>query len=232
MTDRTETLPKLTLVSHHLCPYAQRAAIALAEKGVPYERINIDLANKPAWFLEISPHGRVPVLIVERPGAPREVLFESAAILEYLDETLPHPLHPADPAARARHRAWIEHGSAILNQIGRFYSARDADGLRLEAAKLREMFAKVEAVLGHGPYFAGAAFSLVDTVFGPVFRYFDLFDRLGEFGVLSDLPKLAAWRAELRARPSVAGAVSKDYEQRLHAFLSRKRSALAMAEAA
>ena len=232
MTDELFPLPKLTLVSHHLCPYAQRAAIALAEKGVAYERINIDLGNKPDWFLEISPHGRVPVLIVERPGGPREVLFESAAILEYLDETLPHPLHPADPATRARHRAWIEHGSAILNQIGRFYSAHDGAGLRREAKALRAMFAKVEAVLGDGPYFTGRAFSLVDTVYGPIFRYFDLFDRLGEFGALAGLPKLAAWRAALRARPSVAGAVSADYENRLRGFLDRKRSALLTAEVA
>lgn len=232
MTASNPVVPKLTLVSHHLCPYAQRAAIALAEKGIAYERINIDLGNKPDWFLEISPHGRVPVLIVDRPGAPREILFESAAILEYLDETLPHPLHPADPAARARHRAWIEHGSAILNQIGRFYSAHGENELRREAAKLREMFAKVEAVLADGPYFAGTAFGLVDTVYGPIFRYFDLFDRLGEFGVLSGLPKLASWREALRMRPSVAGAVSADYEDRLYAFLERKRSAVLLAEAA
>ena len=57
--------PKLTLISHKLCPYVQRAVIALTEKGVPFERIDIDLANKPDWFLKISPLGKVPVLLVE-----------------------------------------------------------------------------------------------------------------------------------------------------------------------
>src|SRR5689334_7503095 len=102
----------LTLVSHHLCPYVQRAAIALDEKGVTFERINIDLANKPDWFKAISPLGKVPLLQVGDA-----VIFESAVILEYLEETAPNPLHPADPLRRAEHRGWIEFGSSVLNDI-------------------------------------------------------------------------------------------------------------------
>ena len=72
----------LKLISHKLCPYVQRAVIALTEKGVPFERIDIDLANKPDWFLKISPLGKTPVLQVGEPP-----IFESAVILEYLEET-------------------------------------------------------------------------------------------------------------------------------------------------
>ena len=53
---------RLKLISHKLCPYVQRAVIALSEKGVAFERIDIDLANKPDWFLAISPLGKTPVL--------------------------------------------------------------------------------------------------------------------------------------------------------------------------
>ncbi|MGG6499047.1 UNVERIFIED_CONTAM: glutathione S-transferase family protein, partial [Bacteroidetes bacterium 56_B9] len=77
--------------SHKLCPYVQRAVIALTEKGVPFERIDIDLDNKPDWFLAVSPLGKTPVLLVgDQP------IFESAVILEYLEDTQPKPLHPAD----------------------------------------------------------------------------------------------------------------------------------------
>src|SRR6476659_7530869 len=108
----------LKLISHKLCPYVQRAVIALTEKGVPFERRDIDLASKPDWFLRVSPLGKTPVLVVgEVP------IFESAVILEYLEETQPQPLHPADPLARAEHRAWIEFGSAILNDIWSLYPA-------------------------------------------------------------------------------------------------------------
>ncbi|RUY75216.1 glutathione S-transferase family protein, partial [Mesorhizobium sp. M7A.F.Ca.CA.003.01.2.1] len=118
---------KLILVSHHLCPYVQRAAISLAEKGVPFERVDIDLANKPDWFKAISPLGKVPLLRVQRNGE-ETVIFESAVILEFLEETQANPLHPADPYARARHRAWIEFGSATLNAISRFYSTSTEAG--------------------------------------------------------------------------------------------------------
>src|SRR6266567_7178425 len=111
---------RLKLISHKLCPYVQRAVIALTEKGVAFERIDIDLADKPDWFLKISPLGKTPVLVVGD-----RAIFESAVILEYLEETQAKPLHPADPLRRADHRAWIEYGSAVLNDIAGLYAAPD-----------------------------------------------------------------------------------------------------------
>src|SRR5258708_39101043 len=96
----------LKLISHKLCPYVQRAVIALTEKGTPFERIDIDLANKPEWFLKLSPLGKTPVLLVGEVA-----IFESAVLLEYLEETHPYQLHPADPLLRAEHRSLIEFGS-------------------------------------------------------------------------------------------------------------------------
>lgn len=207
----------LTLISHPLCPYVQRAAIALAEKGVPFTRRTVDLANKPDWFLAISPLGKTPVLLAES-----EAIFESAVILEYLEETAPHPMHPATPLARARHRGWIEVASAILNDIAGLYNAPDEAALKAKAATLRTRFATVEAEV-QGPFFAGTTFSLVDAAFAPVFRYFDAFDSVGGFGILGAMPRIAAWRAALAARPSVAGAAAPDYPDRLRAFLAARQ---------
>jgi len=219
---------RLTLVSHHLCPYVQRAAISLAEKGVPFERVDVDLADKPEWFKAMSPLGKVPLLRV-RHGKAEEVIFESAVILEFIEETEAKPLHPADPLARARHRAWIEFGSAILNAIGRFYSAADEAAFVHESRSLSGMFGRVEAELAarqSGGWFAGERFSLVDAVYGPVFRYFDTFDRVGDFRILDGKPLVRAWREALGERRSVSEAVSPDYPQRLHAFLRAKKSYL------
>ena len=210
----------LTLVSHHLCPYVQRAAIALAEKAVPFERVYVDLADKPAWFLALSPLGKTPVLKVDD-----RAIFESAVILEYLEETGPHPLHPADPLRRAEHRAWIEFGSAVLNDIAGLYSAKDQAAFTAKAEALATKFARLESHLGPGPWFDGD-FSLVDGVFGPVFRYFDVFDRIGEFGVLTGKSKVAAWRKALAARPSIRHAVGADYMSRLEKFLAARHSHL------
>jgi glutathione S-transferase len=216
----------LKLISHKLCPYVQRAVIALTEKGVAFERIDIDLANKPDWFLAISPLGKTPVLLVG--DVP---IFESAVILEYLEETQPKALHPADPLKRAEHRGWIEFGSAVLNDIAGLYSAPDEATFKIKASQLEQRFARLEARVAASPWFDGESFSLVDAVFGPVFRYFDVFDEIADFGILSGKPKLAQWRRALAARPSVRSAVSADYPVLLRAFIDRRNSWLSRLQA-
>ncbi|MFK4507810.1 glutathione S-transferase family protein [Bradyrhizobium daqingense] len=211
----------LKLISHKLCPYVQRAVIALKEKGVPFERIDIDLADKPDWFLKLSPLGKVPVLVVTTDRG-EVALFESNVICEYIEETqVGAKLHPADALKRAEHRAWMEFGSAILGELWGLETTTDAATFESKRQAVAEKFARVEAALGAGPYFAGETFSLVDAVFAPVFRYFDLFDELTELGIFSDLPKVRAWRAALAKRASVRTAVGEDYPQLLRAFLVR-----------
>jgi glutathione S-transferase len=209
----------LKLISHKLCPYVQRAVIALTEKGVGFERIDIDLANKPDWFLAISPLGKTPVLQVGD-----HAIFESAVILEYLEETEPKPLHPADPLVRAEHRAWIEFGSTVLNDIAGFYAAQDEATFKAKTSQLERRFAQLEIRAAASPWFDGEDFSLVDAVFGPVFRYFDVFDEIADFKILAGKPKLAQWRRSLAARPSVHSAVGSDYPALLHAFIARRNS--------
>ena len=209
----------LKLISHKLCPYVQRAVIALTEKGVAFERVDIDLANKPDWFLALSPLGKTPVLL-----AGDIPIFESAVILEYLEETQPKPLHPADPLRRAEHRGWIEFGSTILADIAGFYAAPDQATFDARTLQLAQRFARLEARVAAAPWFDGEDFSLVDAVFGPVFRYFDVFDAIGDFGILTGKPKLARWRQSLAARPSVRAAVSADYPALLRTFIARRNS--------
>ena len=219
---------QLTLVSHHLCPYVQRAAIVLLEKGVPFERRWVDLADKPAWFTAISPLGKTPVLL-----AGDQAVFESAVICEYLDETQPPRLHPDDPLQRARERAWMEFGSAVLDTIWRFYTAPDASALQAQRRALHERFTQVEqAIDASGPWFGGERFGLVDAVFGPVFRYFDTFEAVGEGGWFDGLPRVSAWRRALAQRPSVREAAVADYPQRLADFLRSRGSELSRRMAA
>jgi glutathione S-transferase len=215
---------QLTLVSHKLCPYVQRAAILLMEKDIPFERRDIDLAEKPGWFNAISPLGKTPVLLVG-DGAAATPVFESAVICEYLEDTHGPALHPADPLLRAQHRAWMEFGSTVLNTIWGFYTAPDAAALESRRNELTARFAQLEEVLpASGPYFSGARFSVVDAVFAPVFRYFDVFEQVGEKGFFAHTPRVRAWREMLAARASVRQAVSPDYPQRLLRFLEERNS--------
>lgn len=216
-------MPAYHLISHDLCPYVQRAAITLAEKRVPFERTYVDLADKLEWFRKISPLGKTPVLKIDE-----QVLFESAVICDYLDEVEAPRLHPAEPLARARHRAWVEFASDTLNNIGALYNAPDAAALERQRVALTQKFETLENQLNRhdGPYFAGADFSLVDAAFGPVFRYFDVFDSIRDFRIFENTPRVVQWRAWLAQRPSVRDAVVRDYPERLRVFLVKRNSAL------
>lgn len=210
----------LHLISHRLCPYVQRAAIALTEKGVEFDRTEIDLANKPDWFLAISPLGKTPVLSVDGTA-----IFESSVILEFLEETQPNPLLPTEPIGRARHRSWFEFGSAVLNDIAGFYNAADAAAFDKKVQALSDKFARLDGEIA-GDFFDADGFGLVDAVFGPVFRYFDVFDEISDFGILTGKAKVLRWRASLSERPSVVGAVSEQYRADLKDFLLRRGSYL------
>lgn len=210
------------LISNPLCPYTQRAAIQLAEKGVAYERVYIDLANKPEWFRHLSPLGKVPLLRVGEA-----VIFETAVICEYIEEAEPAvPLLPAEPLDRARHRGWAEFASAVIADIFAFYMAPDAAAFDHKCRDLSARFGWLERQLRDGPYFAGARFSLVDAAFAPIFRLFDTFDQIAEFGVFQGLRRVPIYRAALAERASVRQAVVSDYGQRFRRYLSERGSHL------
>jgi glutathione S-transferase len=211
-------MSQLELISHNLCPYVQRAVIVLLEKNIDHTRTYIDLAQKPDWFAQISPLGKVPILKMDD-----QILFESQVIAEYLDEVTPGSLHPADPWQKAHHRAWIEYGSATLNAIGALYSASSDMAFEEKRVALREKFALLENQV-EGPFFAGDQFHLVDGVWGTIFRYLDVFDQFADLRLLDEMPKVQKWRKSVAERPSVIKAAAAGYSENLTNFLIRRQS--------
>ena len=212
-------MPHYKLVSFKLCPFVQRSIITLLEKGVEYDIEYIDLSDKPQWFLDISPFGKVPVLIVDDDV----VLFESAVINEYLDETTPGPrLHPEDPLRRAHNRAWIEFGSSMLGEQFRLGMVGTEDEARKLLAALHGKLERIEGQLGKGPYFNGSDFSLVDSAVAPFMQrarwMMDMDPSLNPF---EGLPKVQAWHNALLERPSVQGSTVDDIVERFHGMIKR-----------
>jgi glutathione S-transferase len=206
-------MPKLILIGAPTSPYVQRVVIALNEKHVHFDRLDLDPAAAPDWFRAISPLGRVPVLRIERDGQPPAVIFETAAILDYLEETVPgEKLFPADPLARAQQRAWVAFSAHLL--ADRFSTARDGAALARARAALVQKLKRLEAVVGAGPYFAGQRFSLVDAAFAPAFRQIAALDSEGCTGLLDGLLGLEHWSRSLAARPSVRTAIPDAYVAR------------------
>ncbi|MGH1539258.1 MAG: glutathione S-transferase family protein [Arenicella sp.] len=208
------------LISHVLCPYVQRSIITLEEKAIPYSRTNIDLNDKPAWFIQQSPMGKVPVLQVDQ----QRILFESSVICEYLNEVTPGSLHPNDTFARAYHRAWIEFGSGLLNTISQLYNAKTLAEFERHVYEIQQKLQLLERQASGKHFFAGDKFHMIDAVYGPIFRYFDVFDTIIELSVFDNLPKVQQWRSAVRQRESVQQAVAPDYSEQLLSFLKKRSS--------
>ncbi|MCP5156214.1 MAG: glutathione S-transferase family protein [Ectothiorhodospiraceae bacterium] len=193
-------------------------------KAVEFEVDYINLREKPDWFLEISPHGKVPVLVVG--GQP---LFESNAIAEFLDEEVAPRLHPADPIKRARNRAWTDFVPDFAAAMSGIYYASDAESVARGLELARQRVGRVENAIAteranDGPYFNGPDLSLVDAAYAPFLQRFAMVEsRLGS-GLLEGFPLVSAWSETLLADPRVHGSVAETFEQEFVANL-RRRSA-------
>ena len=198
----------LKLISFKLCPFVQRSIITLLEKQLDFEIAYIDLKDKPDWFLNISPLGKVPLLQIDEL-----VLFESSAINEYLEEAYFPRLHPADLLLRAQNRAWIE----IANQMSaaQFKLAMAHQAMVTETAQnqLTTLLQQLENKLGSGPFFNGPTFALVDACFAPFFTRQLLIDKHLKPVLTSRFSKTTAYGKQLLARESVANSVVADYQQ-------------------
>jgi len=201
---------RLELVSFKTCPFVQRAAIVLHEKGVPFTITYIDQASKPDWFVKISPLGKVPLLKVDDT-----ILFESAVIAEYLDEVYPPRLHPADALRRAHNRAWIEFASTLLSSQFQMLMSPDRAAFGAAATRFGELLDRLEAEFGAGPYFNGAALALVDCAFAPLFMRMTIMEPYLDLGLFASRPRLQTWSKALLARAAVQRSVVPDFAELL-----------------
>ena len=184
----------ITLYDADRCPYCARVRIALAEKGIEYETVEVDLDDRPAWIYEKNPLGRVPVLEEDT-----FVLAESAVIDEYLDDRYPEPpLWPTDPAERALGRMLVFR----FDELSRPYYAlrRGEDGA---ADRLDVALGELDALLEGRPFLSGREFGLADIAYVPwILRARDRLDvDLSRFSALAD------WLARLEVRPSIAAEI-------------------------
>jgi len=199
----------LRLLSSDNCAYVQRNTIVLQEKGVAYEKVTIDLVDKPDWFMNLSPYGKVPVLQVDDT-----VLFESLAILEFLDETYTPRLHDEDALQRARDRGWFAVADDCLAALWEMMNSNDLDDLAHHATALRGALSRLEKEL-KGPLWRGERFTAMDAVAYPgLQRARWLNQRHPHLALFQDLPRVQAWEAALAARPSVQRSLPPGAQQR------------------
>ncbi|MDH5634168.1 MAG: glutathione S-transferase family protein [Gammaproteobacteria bacterium] len=193
------------LVSFKFCPFAQRDLVIAREKGIDIKVTYINLKEPPQWFLEISPFKKVPLL---RVGDA--VLFESAAIGEYLDELKSPSLLPDDKLTRAVDRAWIVFASELNMTNSKLIKAATGDEFEQVRDSLRTQLAHLEPVV-HGPYFNGEAFSLADAAYAPFFMRIAIVDEVSPLRLFEPDSVLASWSNRLLQRESVQQSVVEDF---------------------
>ncbi|MEM6998416.1 MAG: glutathione S-transferase family protein [Pseudomonadota bacterium] len=209
----------IKIISFKICPFVQRVTTLLEVKNIPYEIEFISLSNKPQWFLDISPTGQVPVLITESG----EALFESEAIVEYLDEVT-KPIEPdLSPEERAKDRAWGYQASK--NYLVQCSAQRSADHTTLKerTEKLGKVFEKAERIFGDGPYFKGDKISNVDVAWLPLLHRASIIEKYTCYDFLKEYPKVKLWQSTLLNTGLAKKSVSEDFEDAFTGFyLSEK----------
>ena len=193
---------QLELISTKRCPFVQRSLITLNYKNIEHQMTFVDLDNPPAWFREISPFGKVPLLRVDKDT----VIFESAVINEFLDEITPGQLHPTDPLQRAINKSWIEFGGSCCSLTFQIMTAPDKKSYDSNIAELTTNLGRVEKVLRDGPFFNGEKFALIDAAYAPIFIRLDVFRELLGLQLTGKLAKVRAWQERLLAMPEVQKA--------------------------
>ena len=191
-------------------------------KQVAFEVTYINLRDKPDWFLKISPHGKVPVLLIDD-----QPLFESNAIAEFLDEQVAPQLHPGDAIKRARNRAWTDFVptfAAALNGVTYCKADDDLDAKLVAAGKVLDRLE--EAIANErtdtGPYFNGPQLSLVDAAYAPFLQRFAMAETVLRTGLLDDYPLVKAWSETLREDERVTGAVAPEFADEFVKNLERR----------
>ncbi|WP_425046574.1 glutathione S-transferase family protein [Primorskyibacter sp. S87] len=211
----------IRIVSFKICPFVQRVTALLEAKQVPYEIEYIPLSDKPEWFLDLSPTAQVPLLVTENGTA----LFESDAIVEYIDEITP-PLRATTPEDRAIDRAWSYQASKhYLVQCSAMQSA-DRETLEMRREKLIKSFARAEAQLGDGPFFHGQELGNVDIAWLPLLHRAGLVERHSGYDFFAAFPKVKAWQQALAATGLGEKSVSGDFEEKFSDFYLAERTFL------
>lgn len=212
----------IKIVSFKICPFVQRVTALLEAKKIPYEIEYINLSDKPQWFIDISPNGQVPLLISEN-GIP---LFESEAIVEYIDE-LSFSLEPdLSLEQKALNRAWSYQASKhYLVQCSTMQSA-GKNILAGRSEKLNKAFAKAEKAFGEGPFFNGENIGNVDIAWLPLLHRAYIIKQKSGYDFLNNFPKMRSWQKTIMETGLAEKSVSTDFINAFSSFYLADRTFL------
>lgn len=213
----------MKIVSYKICPFVQRVIATLEAKDIPYEVEYLSLKNKPQYFLDMSPKGQVPVLVTDK-GQP---IFESEAIVEYLDELYPSG-QKVTAYDNATSRAWSYLGSNNYLVECSAMRAPDADSLRKHSEKLGQAFDKIEDQLGKAHFFESDSIGRVDIAWLPVLHRSAIIEQETGYDLVGERPKLKRWQSNLLATGLAERSVAEDFRDVFTGFYLSERTYLGL----
>ncbi|EDV50669.2 pyrimidodiazepine synthase isoform X1 [Drosophila erecta] len=215
----------LRFFSMAFCPFSHRVHLMLAAKQIEYHKIYIDLIEKPEWYKEFSPLGKVPA--VQLTGVEDQpTLVESLIIAEYLDQQYPQTrLFPKDPLQKALDKILIERFASVVSAIYPVLTCNPnapADAIPNFENAL-DVF-EVELGKRGTPYFAGQLIGIVDYMIWPWFERFPSMKINTEQKYELDVKrfeKLLKWR-DLMAQDEAVQKTALDVQ--LHAEFQKSKT--------
>lgn len=197
----------IKVVSFKICPFVQRVTALLEAKKIPYAIEFINLSDKPQWFLDASPNGQVPIMITESG----QTLFESDAIVEYIDDVYATIENNVSHEQRAIDRAWSYQASKHYLVQCSAQRSSDISTLVERTEKLGKAFSKAEKELGDGPYFKGKSLSNIDIAWLPLLHRAAIINSHSCYDFLDGYPKVKAWQSALLDTGLAEKSVPEDF---------------------
>lgn len=200
-------LQEINLVSFKLCPFVQKTVIVAEEKNIKLNVTYIDLDNKSDWFLQRSPLGKVPILIVGE-----ETLFESNVIMDFIDEISEGSLKPMNLVQAAVNKSWIEFSNELIISQFHYICSDSSEKLTCNRNNYIRNLSRINDALNKKPFFNGNDFSLVDVAFAPIFSRQNIIEGISGDNPIRDFPNVFEWGKHLMSRPSVKISLVIDFE--------------------
>ncbi len=213
-------LNSMQLVGNSICPYSQRARIALEDAGIAHEWVELDFTDKPDWFVALTPAGKVPLLRHESG-----CVFESGAIVDYANDLSSQRYLPDDPLERAQVRSWALYAERLHDEARAYFTARTDADMAAARQRLLDRLIKLAAP-ARSLFIQGESLTLAGIYMSPLFVLLQALPEQGtpiahEHGAVAELA------AQLLAQPTVARIDTPAYRERFRRFVLSPDTAFA-----
>lgn len=212
---------QLWFIGNLICPYSQRIQILLNDAGFPYKHTEVDFIITPDWVAELSPLQKIPVLVTDDC-----VLFESGAIIEYINDLTDQCYLPGNNKQRAFLRSWSLLADAIHGEVRAYFTAPTRKDLEIRYDNVQGLLDLLAHECGLR-VFLEDKITLLGLYYGPLFVLLEALSEAGPFKFIAKDSPIFSIKEHVLNYPAVNSVNTATYRKTLMAFLLSANSAFA-----